>query len=131
MLRERVSGTLGNRCPVPRRIPTPPLLSLTVTQKQKVPPGKKTRVYIFTAFSGPDSHKWMKDDDMQSVREEARIVEQQPAQVQQRMHNQQSSELYQMGVRRTENSVDAGQGVCVVCVCVCVVIYFKCVRLAI
>ena len=41
-----------------------------------------------------------------------------------------SSDLYQLGVRRTEISEDGGQGVCV-CVCVCVMIYFKCVRLPI
>ena len=65
---------------------------------------------------------------MQSVHEAARIVQQHPAQAQQWQHNQQSSKPYQLGVRRTENSVDGGQGVCV-CVCVCVIIYFKYVHL--
>jgi len=57
-----------------------------VTTKKKAPPIKK-RLFVIPLHS--KGHKGMDDDDVQSVRKAAGIVEQRPAQAQHREHHQQ------------------------------------------
>jgi len=86
-------------------------------------------------------HKGMDNDDVQSVHEAARIVDQRPAQAQHQEHHQQCydtlmyqgasachvhllqvvehKDMQRSGRFRWTDLVDGGQGVCV-CVCVCV-----------
>jgi len=87
VFRERVSETLGNRCcfrmflflfPVSVRIPPPPPLLpfFSLLSQNKVRP--KIIILFSTSFQG-QGHKGTEDDDVQSVHEAGRIVEQYPA----------------------------------------------------